>query len=293
MKFAVFVAACSASSVPLAAGAIGAQRTAAAAGIARQVGRGVRRSSCSGIASRSDDDVNGAIAAYKRAMELDPQAADIPARAGRRCTCGRTRCRKRWRAAEQALKIAPANREAHRVLGIIYAALSESGRATARGAARRRRRREPRQGDSASRSGARAADRRRPIRTCARRWRASTCGSGAYDKAIPLLYRSRRRRSPAGRTARRCWPRRTRAPAQTSDAIAWLEEHAADDPRLLPTLADFYERERRWKDAAAAYARALQRAPRNVELKVRYASALLNAGGRENLGEGARRAEAR
>src|SRR5205085_9585491 len=33
-------------------------------------------------------------------------------------------------AAEQALKIAPANREANRVLGIVYAALAEGGRGT-------------------------------------------------------------------------------------------------------------------------------------------------------------------
>src|SRR4029434_3567564 len=54
------------------------------------------------------------------------------------------------------------------------------------------------------------------------------------------------------------------------------------DSRLLPALADFYERERRWPEAAAAYSRAIQRMPRNTELKSRYASALLNMGGREN-----------
>ena len=67
------------------------------------------------------------------------------------------------------------------------------------------------------------------------------------------------------------------------EGIALLEERTAEDPRLLPALADFYERERRWSDAANAYGRALQRTPRSVELKFRYASALLNAGGRENL----------
>jgi tetratricopeptide (TPR) repeat protein len=70
---------------------------------------------------------------------------------------------------------------------------------------------------------------------------------------------------------------------RTKEAIAWLEERAPNDPRLLPALADFYERERRWPDAVATYARAVQRAPRNNELKSRYASALLNAGGRENI----------
>src|SRR5262249_6941210 len=56
-----------------------------------------------------------------------------------------------------------------------------------------------------------------------------------------------------------------------------------EDPRLLPALADFYERERRWADAAGAYGKALERAPRNVDLKTRYAAALVNAGSRDNL----------
>ncbi|PYR35302.1 MAG: hypothetical protein DMF93_21970, partial [Acidobacteria bacterium] len=66
------------------------------------------------------------------------------------------------------------------------------------------------------------------------------------------------------------------------DAIAWLEQRTADDERMLPALADFYERERRWSDAAGAYARILRRTPRNIDVKTRYASALMNAGGKDN-----------
>jgi len=50
----------------------------------------------------------------------------------------------------------------------------------------------------------------------------------------------------------------------------------------LPTLGEFYERERRWPEAAQAYGKAMQRAPRNTDLRTRYGQALLNAGGREN-----------
>ena len=70
------------------------------------------------------------------------------------------------------------------------------------------------------------------------------------------------------------------AAGKNAEAIAWLEEAAPDDPRLYATLGDFYERERRWKDAAGAYGIAVQRQPRNIDLKMRYGSALLNAGGR-------------
>ncbi len=70
---------------------------------------------------------------------------------------------------------------------------------------------------------------------------------------------------------------------RTAEAISWLEERAGNDPRLLPSLADFYERERRWSDAAGVYGRIVQRAPRNLDLKTRYAQTLLNAGGRDNI----------
>src|SRR5881394_1618053 len=54
-----------------------------------------------------NDDVNGAIAAYKRAMELDPLAADIPAElAGLYLRHDRTD--EAVSAAEQELKVAPA-----------------------------------------------------------------------------------------------------------------------------------------------------------------------------------------
>ena len=43
------------------------------------------------------------------------------------------------------------------------------------------------------------------------------------------------------------------------DAIAWLDQQSALDPDLLPTLADLYEQSMRWKDAANAYARAIER----------------------------------
>src|SRR5205823_1825650 len=70
---------------------------------------------------------------------------------------------------------------------------------------------------------------------------------------------------------------------RNSDAIAWLEQAVPEEPQLYPTLADFYERERRWKDAATAYSHALEMAPRNADLKRRYASALLKTGNRDDI----------
>ena len=71
------------------------------------------------------DDLNGAIAAYKKAIELDPLAGDIPAElAG--LYLRHDRIDDAVSTAEQALKVAPANPEAHRVLGLIAAAKIDS-----------------------------------------------------------------------------------------------------------------------------------------------------------------------
>jgi len=78
------------------------------------------------------DDIPGAVAAFRRAALLDPQSSDVVAElAG--LFMRQSRLEEAVTAGEQALKIAPANREAHRVLGIVYATLVESGRRNARG----------------------------------------------------------------------------------------------------------------------------------------------------------------
>src|SRR4029450_11909423 len=73
------------------------------------------------------DDETGASAAYQRAMELDPTSADIPGELAA-VYLRQNKVQEAMTTAEQAVKIAPGNREANRVLGVIYAALAESGR---------------------------------------------------------------------------------------------------------------------------------------------------------------------
>ena len=224
------------------------------------------------------DDTNGAIAEYKRAIELDPTAADIPGElAG--LYLRQNKIQEAMATAEQALKIAPSNREANRVLGTIYAALSESASQGARG-----------RSGSADENVAKAI---RYLEAATERSagqpdpniRATLARlyvrSGAYDKAIPIL-NDLVNQEPGWQDGPLMLAEAYAGAGRTKDAIAWLEERTADDPRLLPALADFYERERRWPDAVGAYARAVQRMPRNTELKSRYASALLNMGGRDN-----------
>jgi tetratricopeptide (TPR) repeat protein len=289
MKLAVLVAACSVS-IPLAAGA---------RDFAQNASRGPRPAAAQaaspdriadayaqfllGHRFEENEDEASAIAAYKRAMELDPNAAEIPAQlAG--LYLKQSKVQEAMAAAEASLKIAPANREANRVLGTVYAALSESSQepaARGRGA------------DQADANLAKAihhfelalegavAESDPNIRaTLARLY----VRSNAYEKAIPLLT-DLVNQEPGWQDGPLMLVEAYAGAGRSRDAIAWLEERTTGDPRLLPALADFYERERRWSDAADAYARALQRAPRDTNLKTRYASALMNAGGRDNLGK--------
>lgn len=226
-----------------------------------------------------NDDVNGAVAAYKRAMELDPLAADVPAELAA-LYLRQNQVEEAISAAEVALKVAPANREANRVLGIIFAAMTAPGRDTAL----------PRGGDRAEnlakaiRYLETALD--RPAGETEPNVRATLARlylrAGTFDKAITLLT-DLASHEPSWLDGPLLLVQAYAGAGRSRDAIAWLEEKTPDDPRLLPTLADLYERDRRWNDAANAYAKAVQRAPRNTELKTRYGSALVSAGGSENL----------
>src|SRR5262245_37187860 len=69
------------------------------------------------------DDVEGAIAAYKRALAADPRGADIAADLAD-LYLRENRTSDARNAAEQAIKIDPNNREAHRVLGTLYASMA-------------------------------------------------------------------------------------------------------------------------------------------------------------------------
>jgi tetratricopeptide (TPR) repeat protein len=225
------------------------------------------------------DDESGAIAAFKRAMELDPSAAEIPAELAS-VYLRQNKVQEAMSAAEQSLKIAPANRDANRVLGTIYAALSETTRENARGRAANRADENLTKAIhhfelASDKSGGEADPNVRA--TLARLY----VRAAMYDKAIPLLT-DLVNQEPGWQDGPMMLAEAYAGAGRAADAIAWLEQRTAEDERMLPALADFYERERRWSDAAGAYARILRRNPRSIDVKTRYASALLNAGGKEN-----------
>jgi tetratricopeptide (TPR) repeat protein len=223
-----------------------------------------------------EDDVEGAIAAYKRAMTLEPEAASIVGELAS-MYMRQNRLTDAIATAEQALKASPDNQQAHRVLGTVYATLATSPRE-----------RSPRQAQQeytgraithleaavAGPGGRRDANLRAILA------RLYVTGA-AYDKAIPALLELIKE-EPGWEEGPLLLVEAYTASGQTAEAVRWLEASAADQPRLYSTLGDLYAQERRWQEAAGAYEKALADGPRNsFDLRVRYASMLLNAGGQE------------
>ena len=198
---------------------------------------------------------------------------------------------KRRSTAEQALKLAPVNDEAHRVLGHRRRVAKVDSRprpvaATAGRSARPGPRSRP---FSISSKAVDASDRR----SRSQRARHARPALSAHRGLRQGHSAPRRSRTPATRVGR--WTAssgpglRGSGPYEGGDRCAWLESDAGEDPRaLLPDA-------RRLLRAASSdgptpselphAAGARRAAPRNVDLQTQYAQALLNAGGRDNLGK--------
>ena len=212
------------------------------------------------------EDVDGAIAALQRGAKLDPASAEIPAELA--SLYGRqNRMKEAIAAGEQALKIDPDNVTANRVLGTLYANVVQSARAGA-----------PVDRESADRAirylekssvgdavGVRLLLGRMHLRI------------GAWDKAIGIFTKLVED-EPDLTEAVSSLVQAYRGAGRQQDAIKLLEDQADTSTQLSITLAELYEGERRWADAAEAYSRASRRRPRDLDLKVRWATALLSEG---------------
>jgi tetratricopeptide (TPR) repeat protein len=218
-----------------------------------------------------EGDIEGAVAAYRRAAAADPQGAEVRAElAGLYARQNDTDLA--IEAAEEALRIDPDSAEAHAVLGSIYAGRLQQDASGA-----------PQAGADATRaiehlqkaSGARRYDLGLQL-TLGRLYVAARDYPRAIDVLGGLVERE------PGIAEASWWLAQAYAGAgRRTEAIAALEEAVAVEPRFyrgLLMLAELYEQERQWPRAASAYARAADQNPRSAELRVRQASALLAGG---------------
>ncbi|MFP5378170.1 MAG: tetratricopeptide repeat protein [Vicinamibacteria bacterium] len=231
----------------------------------------------------AEGDHAGALAALERARQLDPASAEIVAEIASH-HARQNRAAEAVEAATAALAIAPANTEAHRVLGLVYAAYAEGVVP-------------PPPGTNADLWLPRAIRHLKAIESTPEM--ATELGlqltlgrlhvrAGETEAAVAVLDKLA-----------------SQAPWLTEPYLLLAEAHtvegrldrAADamagaaraNPRYYATLGDLLERQRRWAEAADAYQQALdQSRGQNRDIRMRLAAALLNVPG----GDHAARAEA-
>jgi tetratricopeptide (TPR) repeat protein len=220
----------------------------------------------------SERKIDDAIAAHRKAAELAPASAEVRAElAG--LYARQDRVREALDTAEAAIGIDPSNREANRILGSILAALAEQRQAF-------------RPGDDP------AQYRPRAIAALEKSRRDAGVDlslelmlgrlylqSGNYEKSVFSLRRVVDDQ-PGYPDAAMLMAAAQDGAGRPDDAIGTLEKSLQENPaffRGLVRLAELYDEQRRFSDAAAAYARAQAANPR-VELAPQRASALINAG---------------
>lgn len=218
----------------------------------------------------SRGDVEAAMQAYRAAASSAPQSAEIRAEiAGLLARLGRLD--DAITEARAALAVDGTNREAHRVLGTLLSAAVDAG--TPRVEREDRLREAITHLEQARRDDGVNADPSVEL-ALGRLY----IGTGEPDKAVELLQQL----AEDYPTTTEAWALLSEAHAAAGSpegAIRALDQGANFDPRLLFGLAELYEREERWLDAARTYERAAAFGPASRELRGKWAGALLNAPG--------------
>jgi tetratricopeptide (TPR) repeat protein len=217
--------------------------------------------------------IDDAVAAFRKAIELEPQSAEP--RAELAALYARAdKPREAVTEAEAALAIDPRNKEANRILGSVLAALAEQ--------------RQPlKPGDDVSGYGKRAI-------AALEIARGDGTGELSIDLALARLYLERDRPTDAIPLLRRIVMEQPQyaeaslllAEAQEASggpdaAVETLTALLAEQPQFFRgrvQLAELYDRQKKWSDAAGAWAAVQKLNQRNTEVSARRATALLNAG---------------
>lgn len=217
--------------------------------------------------------IDDAIVAFKKAIELEPGSAEP--RAELAALYARAdKPREAVEAAEAALAVDPRNKEANRVLGSVLAALAEQRQAL-------------KPGDDVSAYGKRAI-------AALEIARGDGTGDLSIDLALARLYLDRDRPGDAIPLLRRIVMEQPQyaegalllaeaqeASGNAAAATETLTTLLDDQPQFFRgrvQLAELYDRQRQWAEAANAWAAVQKLNQRNTEVSARRATALLNAG---------------
>ena len=220
----------------------------------------------------SEGDVDGAVAALRRAAAADPWSGEVRAELAS-LYARQNRADDALKAAEAALAVDPDNAEAHWVIGTIAAALLQGGQeAGVRD-----------EGANLERA-IEHLEKARPARaydlglvlTLGRLYLAKPDYPKAADTLGSLV-----QREPGVTEAGFLLAQALEGAGRRADAVETLQRTLALEPRFFRAwmlLGEFLEKDRRYKEAAGAYEQAARQGNRSSELRLRQASALLAAG---------------
>ena len=219
----------------------------------------------------SEGDNAGALAALERARKLDPNSAEIAAEiAGHHSR--QSRMPEAIAAGEQALKLDQDNVEAHHVLALVYSAWAD-------GAA------PPPSGMSVNAARASAIEHLTAIQNtplmATNPNLQMTLGrlhlrAGKADVAVPVLEKVAQQVPWAAEPLILLYEAQASL-GRIDEAGQTLLAAAQINPRYWATLGQFYERQDKWDEAAAAYGEAITASPKpNRDVQIRYAAALIN-----------------
>lgn len=216
--------------------------------------------------------IDAALAALKEGISADPKSAELRAELAA-LYARQDRAREAVEAAEDALKVDPRNREANRILGSVLAGMADQKRTLKPG------------DDPASYS--------RRATTALEIARGEGAGDLSIDLALARLYLDQDRAADAIPLLRRIvdeqpsfaegWMLLSDAQAgagRSEDAIGTLKELVRADPdsfRARARLAELYERQRQFTEAANEWSEAQKLNPKNPEVIARRGFSLLNA----------------
>jgi tetratricopeptide (TPR) repeat protein len=216
----------------------------------------------------SQGELDNAVAALERAARLDPSSAEPPAELAA-VYARQGRFDEAKGLAETALKLDVANVEANRVMGSVLAAVADN--------------------DVKDPVMSSEEATRRAIEHLERgRRRDGEEVDPSLELTLARLYLNSSKPEDAARVLRRLLDaqpdvaeasvllaRAESAMGNPDRAALALEEAATGNPRLLASLAELYERQQRWKEAAATYERLAAISPGSTDTRIRWASALL------------------